>query len=64
MIYALTQNIIKEKQTELIEETFNRECSLYFVCKETTLFILFLNSIKVIIFGHVRMFVTLTIIRL
>ena len=31
-------NLIKEKQTELIEQTFNREGSLYLVCNENRAF--------------------------
>ena len=27
-------NLIKEKLTELIEQTFNRECSLYLACND------------------------------
>ena len=31
-------NLIKEKLTELIEQTFNRECSLYLACNDKNAF--------------------------
>ena len=31
---TLPHNLINEKPTELIEQTFNREGSLYFACNE------------------------------
>ena len=35
---TLPHNLIKEKLTELIEQTFNREGSLYFACNENSAF--------------------------
>ena len=35
---TLPHNLIKEKQTELIEQTFNREGSLYLTCNEKNAF--------------------------
>ena len=35
---TLPQNLIKEKLTELIEQTFNREGSLYLACNEKNAF--------------------------
>ena len=53
-LYAtFLHNLIKEKLTELIEQTFNRQCSLYLACKENAHFS-FLNNLKDIICGHVR----------
>ena len=47
---------------KLIEQTFNRECLLYFwLVKRNALFIILYN-LKDIIYGHVRKFVKLSII--
>ena len=35
---TLPHNLIKEKLTELIEQIFNRECSLYLACNDEILF--------------------------
>ena len=35
---TLPQNLIKEKLTELIEQTFNREGSLYLACNDKNAF--------------------------
>ena len=35
---TLPHNLIKEKLTELIEQTFNREVSLYLACNDKTAF--------------------------
>ena len=58
---SLPYNLIKEKLTELIEHTFNREGSLYLACYEIAL-ILLLNNPKDIICGHVGKCVVLSII--
>ena len=47
---TLPHNLIKEKLTELIEQTFNREGSFY------------LNNLKHLNCGHGRKYVALTII--
>ena len=53
-LYAtLPHNLIKEKLTELIERTFNREGSLYLVCNDKMPFLL-LNNLNDINCGHVR----------
>ena len=54
-------NLIKEKLTELIEETFNREGLLYLACNDK-MPILLLNNINDIKCGHVRKCVILFII--
>ena len=36
---TLPHNLIKEKLTELIEQTFNRECSLYLACNDKNAFL-------------------------
>ena len=38
---ALPNNLIKEKLTELIEQTFNREGSLYLACNDKNAFFYF-----------------------
>ena len=38
---TLTHNLIKEKLTELIEQTFNREGSLYLACNDKNAFFYF-----------------------
>ena len=50
---TLPKNLIKEKLTELIEQTFNREGSLYLACNDKNAFFTFeqLNNINC---GHVR----------
>ena len=58
---ALPHNLIKEKLAELIEQTFNREGSLYLDCDEKRVF-LRPNNLKDLNYGHVRKFVTLYII--
>ena len=65
MIYLLSlirclQFIIKEKRTELIEQTFNREGSLYLAFNENHAFLI-LNNIDNIRCGHVRKCVMLSI---
>ena len=61
-LYAtLPHNLIKEKLTELIERILNREVSLYLACNEKRAFSL-LNNLEDLNCGHVRKFVTLTII--
>ena len=46
-------NLIKEKLTELTEQTFNIENSLYLACKDKNAFLL-LNNLNDISCGHVR----------
>ena len=50
---TLPQKVIKEKLTELIEQTFNREGSLYLACNDKMPFLL-LNNLNDINCGHVR----------
>ena len=50
---TLPHNLIKEKLTELIEQTFNREGSLYLACNNKKAFLL-LNNLNDINCGHVR----------
>ena len=50
---TLPHNLIKEKLTELIEQTFNREGSLYLACYDINAF-LNLNNLNDINCGHVR----------
>ena len=50
---TLPHNLIKEKLTELIEQTFNREGSLYLACNDKMPFLL-LNNLNDINCGHVR----------
>ena len=50
---TLPHNLIKEKLTELIEQTFNREGSLYLACNDKMSFLL-LNNLNGINCGHVR----------
>ena len=53
-LYAtLPHNLIKEKLTELIEQTFNREGSLYLACNDNNAFLLLIN-LNNINCGHVR----------
>ena len=58
---TLPHLLIKEKLTELIEQTFNREGSLYLACNKKRAFSL-LSNLKDLNGGHVRKFVTLSII--
>ena len=48
----LPHNPIKDKVTELIEQTFNREGSPYLACNEKHAFLL-LNNLKDLNCGHV-----------
>ena len=50
---TLPHNLIKEKLTELIEQTFNREGSLYLACNDKMPFLL-LNNLNDINCAHVR----------
>ena len=50
---TMAHNLIKEKLTEIIEQTFNREGSLYLDCNEKNAFVLFLNNLIDINCGHV-----------
>ena len=61
---TLPHNLIKEKLTELIEQLFNREGSLYWACndKNAFFFFLLLNNINYINCGHVRKCVMRSII--
>ena len=52
---------VKEKLTDLIEQTFNREGSLYLACNDKIAFLL-LNNLNDINCGHVRKCVMLYII--
>ena len=58
---TLPHNLIKEQLTELIEQTFNREGSLYLACNDKTAFLL-LNNLNDINCGYVRKCVMLSII--
>ena len=58
---TLPHKLIKEKLTELIEQTFNREGSFYLVCNDKNAF-LTLNNLNDINCGHVRKLVMLSII--
>ena len=58
---TLHHNLIKDELTELIEQTFNREGSLYLACNDRNAFLL-LNNINDINCGHVRKCVMLSII--
>ena len=58
---TLPHNLIKEKLTELIEQTFNREGSLYLACNDKNAFLL-LNNLNDINCGHVRKCVMRSII--
>ena len=61
-LYAtLPHNLIKEKLTELIEQTFNREGSLYLACNDKNAFFT-LNNLNDINCGHVRKCVMRSII--
>ena len=44
---TLPHNLIKEKLTELIEKTFNREGSLYLACKDNSLFFFITKQPKI-----------------
>ena len=59
---TLPHNLIKEKITELIEQTFNREGSLYLACNDKNAFFLLLNNLNDINCGHVRKCVMRSII--
>ena len=50
---TLPHNLIKEKLTELIEQTFNRNGSLYLACNDKNAFLL-MNNLNDINCGHVR----------
>ena len=58
---TLPHNLIKENLTELIEQTFNTEGSLYLVCNNKNDF-LRLNNLNDINCGHVRICVMPSII--
>ena len=58
---TLPHNLIKEKLTELIEQTFNRGGSLYWACNDKNACLL-LNNLNDINCGHVRKCVMLSII--
>ena len=58
---TLPHNLIKEKLTELIEQTFNRDGSLYLACNDKNAFLL-LNNLNDKKCGHVRKCVMLSII--
>ena len=58
---TLPHNLIKEKLTELIEQTINREGSLYLACKDKNAFLL-LNNLNDINCGHVRKCVMFSVI--
>ena len=58
---TLPHNLIDEKLTELIEQTFNREGSLNLACYDKNAFLL-LNNLNDINCGHVRKCVMLSII--
>ena len=58
---ALPHNLIKEKLTELTEQIFNRECSLYLACNDKNTFLI-LNNLNDINCGRVRKRVMLSII--
>ena len=58
---TLPHNLIKEKLTELIEQTFNREGSLYLACNDRSAFLL-QNNLNDINCGHVRKCVMRSII--
>ena len=60
---ALPRGLVGEKFTELIEQTFNREGSLYLACNDkNAFFFLLLNDLNDINCGHVRKCVMLSII--
>ena len=59
---TLPHNLIKEKLKKLIEQTFNREGSLYLACNDKNAFFLLLNNLKDKNCGHVRKRVMLSII--
>ena len=58
---TLPHNLIKGKLTELIEQTFNREDSLYLACNYNNVFLL-LNNLNDMNCGHTRNLVILSII--
>ena len=58
---TLPHNLIKENQTELIEQTCHREGSLYLACNEKRAFFTS-EQPKRLVCGHVRMCVMLSII--
>ena len=58
---TLLHNLIKEKLTELIEHSFNREDSLYPACNDKMPFLL-LHNLNDINLGHVRKCVMFSII--
>ena len=58
---TFSHNLIKEKLTELIEQTFNREGSLYLACNDKNAFLL-LTNLNDINCGHLRKCVMLSFI--
>ena len=58
---TLPHNLIKEKLTEFIEQTFNREGSLHLACNGKMPYLL-LNNLIDINCGHLRKCVMLSII--
>ena len=58
---TLPHNLIKEKLTEIIEQTFSREGSLYLACNDKNAFFL-LNKLNTISCGHVRKCVIISIV--
>ena len=50
---TLLHNLFEEKLTKLIEQTFNREGSLYLACNDKNAFLL-LNNLNDINCGHIR----------
>ena len=63
---TLPHNLIEEKLTESIEQNFKKESSLYLACNQKCalllLLFLLLKNLKDLNCGHVRKFVTLSII--
>ena len=60
LLTTLPHNLIKDNLTELIGQTYNKECSLYLACNEKHAFLL-LNNLKDLNCGHVRKFLRLSI---
>ena len=58
---TFSHNLLKEKLTELIEQTFNREGSLYLACNDKNAFLL-LTNLNDINCGHLRKCVMLSFI--
>ena len=59
---TLPHNLIKEKLTELIEQTFNREAHFIWLVMITVPFLLLLNNLNNISYDQVRKWVMLSII--